>query len=81
MHCIVLIHHNLPEVHPKVHIGFSLCLAEGLQANGRLVTIDINEELESFTRPFFDRSAYAEQIDYRIADAQLELGTIDGPIS
>ena len=63
------------------YTGYSaLCLAEGLQANGRLITIDINEELESFTRSFFNRSAYAEQIDYRIADAQLELGTIDGPI-
>ena len=63
------------------YTGYSaLCLAEGLKPNGRLITIDINEELESFTRSFFDRSDYAKQIDYRIADAQQELASIDGPI-
>ncbi len=60
--------------------GYSaLCLAEGLTPNGRLITIDINEELETFTRSFFDRSEYKEQIDYRIADAKDELTKIDGP--
>jgi caffeoyl-CoA O-methyltransferase len=60
--------------------GYSaLCLAEGLTPNGRLITIDINEELETFTRSFFDRSDYKEQIDYRIADAKDELTKIEGP--
>jgi len=60
--------------------GYSaLCLAEGLLPGGRLITIDINEELETFTRSFFDRSDYKEQIDYRIADAKDELTKIDGP--
>jgi predicted O-methyltransferase YrrM len=60
--------------------GYSaLCLAEGLLAGGRLITIDINEELETFTRSFFNRSDYKEQIDYRIADAKDELLKIEGP--
>jgi predicted O-methyltransferase YrrM len=60
--------------------GYSaLCLAEGLLPGGRLITIDINEELETFTRSFFDRSDYKEQIDYRIADAKDELTKIEGP--
>lgn len=60
--------------------GYSaLCLAEGLSIDGRLITIDINEELETFTRSFFDRSEYKYQIDYRIADAKDELTKIDGP--
>lgn len=60
--------------------GYSaLCLAEGLGIDGRLITIDINEELETFTRSFFDRSDYKHQIDYRIADAKDELTKIDGP--
>jgi caffeoyl-CoA O-methyltransferase len=60
--------------------GYSaLCLAEGLLPAGRLITIDINEELETFTRSFFDRSEYKEQIDYRIADAKDELMKIEGP--
>lgn len=60
--------------------GYSaLCLAEGLGIDGRLITIDINEELETFTRSFFDRSDYKHQIDYRIADAKDELTKIEGP--
>lgn len=63
------------------YTGYSaLCLAEGLNPTGRLITIDINEELESFTRSFFNRSAYRDQIDYRIADAAVEIPTLDGPI-
>jgi predicted O-methyltransferase YrrM len=62
------------------YTGYSaLCLAEGLLPGGRLITIDINEELETFTRSFFDRSDYKEQIDYRIADAKDELIKIEGP--
>ncbi len=60
--------------------GYSaLCLAEGLASNGRLITIDINEELETFTRSFFNRSEFKNQIDYRIADAKDELTKIEGP--
>ena len=63
------------------YTGYSaLCMAEGLKKGGRLITIDVNEELETFTRSFFDRSAYKEQIDYRIADAAVEIPTIEGPI-
>ena len=63
------------------YTGYSaLCMAEGLKKGGRLITIDVNEELETFTRSFFDRSAYKEQIDYRIADAAIEIPGIEGPI-
>jgi predicted O-methyltransferase YrrM len=60
--------------------GYSaLCLAEGLKPEGKLITIDINEELESFTRSFFEQSPWRNQIDYRIADAKIELDHINGP--
>ena len=63
------------------YTGYSaLCMAEGLNPGGRLITIDVNEELETFTRSFFHRSAYKEQIDYRIADAAQEIPSISGPI-
>ena len=55
-------------------------MAEGLAEKGKLITMDVNEELESFTRSFFDRSEFALKIDYRIADAQFEIEKIDGPI-
>jgi predicted O-methyltransferase YrrM len=53
------------------YTGYSaLCLAEGLDKNvGHLCTIDINEELESRVRNYFNASQYAHQIDYRIGDA------------
>jgi predicted O-methyltransferase YrrM len=52
------------------YTGYSaLCLAEGLKENGKLITIDVNYELEPFTRSFFERSAFAKQIDFRIGNA------------
>ena len=43
--------------------GYSaLCLAEGLQENGVLHTIDIKEELVDFQRKHFDASPYAKAI-------------------
>jgi predicted O-methyltransferase YrrM len=43
--------------------GYStLCLAEGLDKNGELHTIDINEELVDFQRKYFDQSGFGKQI-------------------
>ncbi|WP_025763802.1 O-methyltransferase [Dyadobacter tibetensis] len=59
------------------YTGYSaLCMAEGLSPDGKLITIDINEELESRTRRFVEMSAYASQIDYRIANALEILPTL-----
>ena len=52
------------------YTGYSaLCLAEGLTEKGKIITIDVNEELESFTRGFFNESKYSNKIDFRIGDA------------
>ena len=52
------------------YTGYSaLCLCEGLNAGGKLITIDINEELETFTRRFFAHSPFADSIDYQIGKA------------
>jgi len=52
------------------YTGYSaLCLAEGLTPDGKLITIDVNEELAPRVRSYFEASAYAQQIDYRIANA------------
>ena len=52
------------------YTGYSaLCLAEGLTPNGKLVTIDINEELASRVRGYFAESPYSQQIEYLIGDA------------
>lgn len=50
--------------------GYSaLCLAEGLTAKGVLITIDINEELESLVKSYFSLSQYGNQIQYLIGNA------------
>lgn len=50
--------------------GYSaLSFAEGLPEDGKVITLDINEELESRVRAHFDASEYASQIDYRIGNA------------
>jgi caffeoyl-CoA O-methyltransferase len=52
------------------YTGYSgICFCEGLNPGGKLVTIDINEELESFTRRYFDQTPFKDQIDYRIGNA------------
>lgn len=52
------------------YTGYSgICFCEGLNHGGKLVTIDVNEELESFTRRYFDQSPFKEQIDYRVGNA------------
>lgn len=52
------------------YTGYSaLCLAEGLQPNGKLHTIDINEELHTMQRTYFDKSSFGNQIIQHIGDA------------
>jgi predicted O-methyltransferase YrrM len=52
------------------YTGYSaLCLAEGLRKEGKLITLDVNEELRSRVQGYFNASDYKEQIDYRIGNA------------
>ena len=52
------------------YTGYSaICLAEGLRKDGKLITIDINEELEERVRRNFRDADLEERIDYRIGDA------------
>lgn len=71
-------------IHPKsileigTYTGYSaLCLAEGLQKDGELHTIDINEELEDFQRKYFDLSDYGKQIHQHIGDASKIIPDLD----
>jgi predicted O-methyltransferase YrrM len=52
------------------YTGYSaLCLAEGIQSNGELHTIDIDEELYDFQRKYFDKSGYGSQIHQHLGNA------------
>jgi len=59
------------------YTGYSaICLAEGLLSDGKLITIDINEELEKRVRSYFKESEYYKQIDFRIGDARKIIPTL-----
>ena len=50
--------------------GYSaLCLAEGLDYNGKLITIDINDELTEMVQRFIDKSKFQNQIEAICGDA------------
>ncbi|TPD65618.1 O-methyltransferase [Flavobacterium microcysteis] len=47
----------------------TLCLAEGMKENGSIDTIDINEELFSIQKKYFDLSPWKDQITQHMGDA------------
>lgn len=50
--------------------GYSaLCIAEGLPEEGRLVTVEVDDELEDFIRRQFEASEYGKKIELRIGPA------------
>ena len=50
--------------------GYSaLCMAEGLEADGRLYTFEINDEIEDFTRQWIAQSPHAGKIELIIGNA------------
>ena len=52
------------------YTGYSaLCLAEGLDDNGKLITIDKNPELEPFASSYFNESSFKDQIEFINGDA------------
>jgi caffeoyl-CoA O-methyltransferase len=62
------------------YTGYSgICLARGLKPDGKLITMDINDELETMVRGFFKESGLANQIDYRLGNALQILPTLEGP--
>ncbi|WP_420572244.1 O-methyltransferase [Kordia sp.] len=60
------------------YTGYSaLCLAEGMQKDGELHTIDINEELHDFQRKYFDASPYGNQIHQYTGNALEIIPTLE----
>ena len=53
----------------------TICLAEGLADTGKIITIDINEELIDFQNKYFERSGYRDKIIQLNGEA---LDVIDG---
>ncbi|WP_143962018.1 O-methyltransferase [Litoribacter populi] len=55
------------------YTGYSaVCMARGLSEKGKLITLDINDELEEMVRGFFEKAGLTDKIDFQLGNA-LEL--------
>lgn len=62
------------------YTGYSaICLAEGLQDGGILITIDKNEELESLMRKYWKEAGVKSKISLRLGDAREIIAELEGP--
>ncbi len=60
------------------YTGYSaLCLCEGIQKEGELITIDINEELEWLQTKYFQQSDFKDQIIQKVGDATQIIPELD----
>lgn len=58
--------------------GYSgICLAQGLQPGGKLYTLDINEELGSMVRRYFEQAGVSDRAEYLIGNALDIIPTLD----
>ena len=72
-----------PEIIVEVgtYTGYScLCLAEGLKKNGKIITIEKDDEFASIAKKFFNRSKYKEKISQLIEDATTAIENISEKI-
>lgn len=60
------------------YTGYSaLSMAEALTTDGKLITIDVNEELEDRVRSFLALSPLSQRIQYVVGDAATIIPTLD----
>jgi predicted O-methyltransferase YrrM len=60
------------------YTGYSaLCLAEGLSSEGKIYTVDKNEELETLQNKYFEKSGYRNQIEQFVGNAIEIIPTFD----
>jgi caffeoyl-CoA O-methyltransferase len=58
--------------------GYSaICMAKALPENGKLISIDCNEEIESIARKYFKLAGLDHKIDFRIGDAKLIISELN----
>lgn len=48
----------------------TLCLAAGLAENGKITTLDVNEDLAYLPKKYFAESGHSSKIDFKIQDAK-----------
>ena len=63
------------------YTGYSaICLAEGLTQEGKLISIDVNEETSAFAQSFISKTECAKKIELVRADAKNYIPTLNEPI-
>lgn len=74
-------------VQPKLAVevgtytGYSaICMAEGLAPGGKLITIEVDPELEDTITRYFEKAGVADRVELVIADATAYLESIEGPV-
>jgi predicted O-methyltransferase YrrM len=59
------------------YTGYSaICLTEGMQENGKLITIDINDELEDIILKYLEKTNNSNKIEFKIGNATEIIPTI-----
>jgi caffeoyl-CoA O-methyltransferase len=62
------------------YTGYSaICLAEGLIHGGKVITMDINDELEEMISKYIDKSGNTGRIQFIAGDATQLIPTLPGP--
>jgi predicted O-methyltransferase YrrM len=60
------------------YLGYSaLCFAEGLTDDGKVITLDVNEETNKVAREFAAKTEYAGKIDFRLGPALEIIPSLD----
>ncbi len=63
------------------YTGYSaICLSEGLQENGKIISMDINEELESFILGYWSKAGINNKAELKIGNALNLIPQIDHPL-
>lgn len=62
------------------YTGYSaICLAEGLQTGGKLITIDVNAELEDLVNYHISQASMSDKIEHLIGDASKIINNLNFP--
>lgn len=52
------------------YTGYSaICMAEGLSENGKLITIDVNYELEDMVKNYVEKAGFKDQVEMKVGNA------------
>lgn len=62
------------------YTGYSaLCMAEGMDPEGTLTSIELDPELEDMIREYFEKAGQTAKLDLRIGNAMEIIPTLEGP--